>query len=326
MTGKIFKKISEYLITLIIIITLNFFIPRIMPGDPFTFLSSDEGQISITYTQEQIERYKAYYGLDKPLTVQYAIYVSNLFKGNIGYSIYYNDNVINIIWKRLPWTVSIVTAAILTSCFIGIILGSLSAWYRNTVLDSGLYAFMVTISEIPAFLIGILFLFIFAAKLGLFPLAGGMKPFAEYGSLAEKIKDIMNHAFLPVLTLSVIKISEFYLLSRNSTILILKKDYMRTAKAKGLSKKRIIFRHAFKNAMPPIVTRIFLSLGVMFGAAIIVENVFNYPGVGRLMQEAVIVRDYVLIQGIFLFVTVAVLAMNLFADIIYKKIDPRVSL
>jgi len=325
MKRRILIKASEYFVTFFIILTLNFFIPRLMPGDPFTFLSSSEGQITITYSEEQIAKYKAYYGLDKPVAVQYVSYISNLLRGNIGYSIYYNDSVINIIGKRMLWTVSIVVAAILTSCLIGTVLGSLSAWYRNGVFDKGLYSFMIAISEIPAFLIGVVFLFILAAKLGLFPLSGGMKTFADYSSFSERIADILHHAFLPVLTLSIVRLGEFYLLSRNSMVSVLSKDYMRTARAKGLDKARIIFRHALKNAMLPIVTRVFLSLGSVFGGAILVENVFNYPGVGRLMREAVMVRDYVLIQGIFLFVAVTVLTMNLIADIIYRRLDPRVN-
>ena len=322
---SILRKASEYFMTFFVIITLNFFIPRLMPGDPFIFLSSSEGQITTTYSEEQIAKYKAYYGLDKPMVVQYTSYITNLLKGNIGYSIYYNNSVINIIGKRMLWTVSIVLAAILVSCLIGTVLGSLSAWYRDGVFDKVLYSFIIAISEIPAFIIGIVFLFILAAKLGLFPLSGGMKTFASYSCFADQITDILHHAFLPVLTLSIVRLGEFYLLSRNSMVSVLTKDYMRTARAKGLRKRRIIFRHALKNAMLPIVTRIFLSLGSVFGGAILVENVFNYPGVGHLMREAVMVRDYVLIQGIFLFVAVTVLTMNLLADIIYRRLDPRVS-
>ncbi|EGW40966.1 ABC transporter permease [Desulfosporosinus sp. OT] len=324
-SSSILKKASEYLLTFLVILTLNFFIPRLMPGDPFIFLSSSEGQVTITYSEEQIAKYKAYYGLDKPMIVQYTSYLANLLQGNIGYSIYYNNSVLSVIGKRVIWTVSIVLAAIFISCLIGTVLGSLSAWYRNGTFDKVLYSFIIAISEIPAFLIGIMFLFILAAKLGWFPLSGGIKTFANYSNSVEKITDILHHAFLPVLTLSIVRLGEFYLLSRNSMIAVLTKDYMRTARAKGLHNKRIIFRHALKNALLPIVTRVFLSLGAVFSGAILVENVFNYPGVGRLMREAVMVRDYVLIQGIFLFVAVTVLTMNLLADIIYRRLDPRVN-
>lgn len=301
-------------------------IPRLMPGDPFTFLSAEEeGQVFISYSQEQIDKYKSYYGLDKPVYIQYGHYLVNLGKGDIGYSIYYNVSVLEMVSKRMLWTFGIVLAAIIISTVVGTIMGCLSAWYRDSIFDKLLYFLMVTVSEIPAFLVGILLLFILAGQFGLFPLFGGMTSFVEYDSFFQRVKDIAHHAFLPVLTLSLTRIGGFYLLSRNSMLAVLSKDYMRTARAKGLARVRIIFRHALKNAMLPVITRVFLSLGAMFGGAVLVENVFSYPGLGRLMREAVMLRDYVLIQGIFLFVAILVLVMNLLADIVYKKLDPRVS-
>ena len=296
-----------------------------MPGDPFTFLSSEEGNVTVVYTEAQIEKYKAYYGLDEPLYKQYIHYLSNLIRGNLGYSIYYNQNVRTMIAKRAMWTVSIVVAAIVISCLSGMVLGCFSAWFRRSFIDKGLYFIMISFSQMPSFLLGVMLLFLCAAGLGWFPLSGGMRVFASYESPVHKVMDIIHHAFLPVVTLSLARVGEFYLLSRNSMISVLSKDYMKTARAKGLSNKRIIFRHALKNAMLPIITRVFLSLGVVFGGAVLVENVFRYPGLGRLMREAVMLRDYVLIQGIFIFFAIKVLIMNLVADILYKKIDPRVN-
>ncbi|WP_073030755.1 ABC transporter permease [Desulfosporosinus lacus] len=326
MKKRVLWKWTEYLMTFLLIITLNFMIPRLMPGDPFTFLSAEEeGQVFISYSQEQIDKYKAYYGLDKPLPVQYGNYLVNLCRGDIGYSIYYNVSVLEMIGKRLLWTVGIVLGAILISTAAGTVMGCFSAWYRDSLLDKLLYFLMITISEIPAFLVGILLLFILAGQFGWFPLFGGMSSFAQYDTSLERAKDILHHAFLPVLTLSLTRVGGFYLLSRNSMLEVLAKDYMRTARAKGLARVRIIFRHALKNALLPVITRVFLSLGAMFGGAVLVENVFSYPGLGRLMREAVMLRDYVLIQGIFLFVAILVLTMNLLADTVYKKLDPRVN-
>lgn len=325
MKRKILKKVIEYLITFFCIITLNFIIPRLMPGDPFTFLSSEEGDVTVTYSEEQIEKYKEYYGLDKPINKQYKDYIAKMIQGNIGYSIYFNQDVLTIIMNRVAWTLPIVFISIVLSCLIGIFLGCISAWHHNGYTDKILYFFMIVFSEIPSFLIGILFLFILAAKLDLFPLSGGASVFANYDNYFSKVKDIVHHAFLPVLTLVLSRIGGFYLLSRNSMISVLSKDYIKTAKAKGLSNALILFKHSLKNAMLPIVTRFFLSLSTIFGGAVLVENVFHYPGVGHLMKEAIMVRDYPLIQGIFLFITITVLTMNLFADIVYKKMDPRVN-
>lgn len=295
-----------------------------MPGDPFLFLSSDSGSAAANFSQEQIEKYQAYYGMDQPLGRQFVSYGAKLFQGDLGYSIYFNDKVTKVILARLPWTLAIVFISLILSSVIGVIVGCVSAYYRSRYLDQVTYFFMICFGEIPSFLIGIFFLFFVAAKTGLFPLAGGISSFQVFDSYGAKILDLVQHAFLPVLTLTLARIGEFYLLSRNSMITVLSKDYMRTARAKGLSQFKVIFRHALKNAMLPVVTRIFLSLGTVFGGAILVENVFNYPGIGRLMQQAVLFRDYVLIQGIFLFVALTVLSMNMVADLIYKRLDPRV--
>jgi peptide/nickel transport system permease protein len=318
-------RICEYIMVFLIIVSLNFIIPRLMPGDPFTFLSSEEGGVHNTYTDEQIEKYKAYYGLDKPIAYQYKDYISNLFRGNLGYSIYYNDTVVSVILKRLGWTVGIVVISIVLSSLLGIFIGAVSAWHRNNGIDKIIYSIMIIFSEIPSFLIAMLLLFVLAAGAGLFPLSGAITVFGQYENTFEKIMDIVHHGFLPVLALVLSQTGGYYLLARNSMMTVLSKDYMLTAEAKGLDNRRIVFRHGLKNAILPVITRIFLNLGSVFGGAILVENVFNYPGVGRLMREAVMVRDYILIQGIFLFVSVLVLTMNFLADIVYKKMDPRVN-
>jgi peptide/nickel transport system permease protein len=217
-----------------------------------------------------------------------------------------------------------VTAAIILSTLAGCLLGSLSACFGGRRPDRWLYLTMIAISEIPAFLLGLLLLFGLAAGLRLFPLSGAMTPFAEYRGLWDRLSDLARHAALPVLTLSLVRTGGMYLLARNSMITVLTRDYVRTARAKGLFPLRILTRHTLRNAMLPIVTRVFLSLGGMVGGAILVENVFAYPGLGLLMREAVLVHDYPLIQGIFLLVTLSVLSANVTADILYTCLDPRI--
>lgn len=325
MRKRFFYRLVEYIITFLFIITLNFFIPRLMPGDPFTFLSSSESlDTTVVYTQEQISKYKEYYGLNKPLKNQYKDYVINIFKGNLGYSIYYDDYVSTIIKKRIVWTFSLVIISLIISSVLGTIFGSISAWNRNKNIDKLMYFIFMFISEIPSFLIGLLFLFILAGKFRLFPLSGAISSFQDYSTSFDKFKDIAYHAVMPISTLSLVGIGRFYLISRNSMIEILSKDYMITAKAKGLKTARKIFRHALKNSILPVITRIFLGVGSMAGGAILVENVFNYPGLGEIMKEAVFLRDYPLIQGIFIVITFSVLVMNFIADLVYKKLDPRV--
>lgn len=296
-----------------------------MPGDPFTFLSAEEGQDHTAFSSEDIERHKKYYGLDQPLWQQYISYVRNLLKGDLGYSIHYKEEVLTLVLSRIAWTLSLVIASVLLSAAIGVFLGTISAYYRNSSLDKILYSGLITLSEVPSFIIALVMLFYFAAHLKLFPLSGGMSHFVDFSSRWEMIKDILLHAFLPLMALTITRIGEFYLLARNSMISILDKAYIKTARGKGLKRRRILFYHALRNAIPPIVTRIFLSFGGALGGAVLVENVFNYPGVGRLMRQGVFFRDYPLIQGIFVVMTLFVLVMNYTADAIYKKLDPRVS-
>ncbi len=314
--------LMEYLVTFLVILTMNFFLPRLMPGDPFVHLSGEAGEEIAAFTREQREYFTVYYGLDRPLREQYFRYLAGLMRGNLGFSYYYKNDVAAIILGRLPWTLLMVTAATFLSLLLGILLGSFSAWRRDSWQDKVTYLFMVVFSEIPAFLLGSMLLIVFAGGLGLFPLAGAMTHFASYTGW-EKIEDVLHHAALPVLTLSLARTGGIYLLVRNTLTTVLGKDYMRTARAKGLREQRIRYRHALRNALLPLVTRVALQLGGMVGGAVLVENVFAYPGLGRLMREAVFVRDYPLLQGIFLVLAFGVLAANLLADLLYRTLDPR---
>jgi len=319
------RRAIKITLTFLCIITINFFLPRLMPGDPFYFASGDQGEVVISYSQEEIERLKSYYGLDVPICTQYLRYLKNILKGNLGYSIYFGNDVRDIVKNRIPWSISLVIISVTFGGVLGVFLGCLSAWHQRGVFDRILYFIMVTLSEIPSFLIGVFLLFYLAAQKGWFPISGGMKPFADYGSFLDRSYDIVHHGFLPILTLTIVQMGGFYLIARNSMITVMSKDYIATARAKGLGTRRILFRHALSNAALPIITRAFHSLGQAVGGTILVENVFRYPGLGCLMRQAVMVRDYPLIQGIFLVVTFFVIIMNLMADFIYKKLDPRVN-
>jgi peptide/nickel transport system permease protein len=324
MRNRYTQRLMEYLLTVGVIITLNFALPRVMPGDPFLYLSAEEGDEVANFSPAQQAYYREQYGLDRPLAVQYATYMGALLTGDLGYSIYYNQDVTAILLRRLPWTLLLVSSAVILSSLAGCLLGSLSAYRRNHFLDRWLYLGLIGISEIPAFLLGLVLLFTLAAGLQLFPLSGAKTHFALYATPWEMVADIARHAALPVLTLALVRTGGMYLLARSSMIAVLGKDYVRTARAKGLPPVRILTRHTLRNAMLPIVTRIFLSLGGLVGGAILVENVFAYPGLGRLMREAVMVHDYPLIQGIFLLVTLSVLSANFVADLFYRFLDPRI--
>ncbi len=318
-------KMISYLLTVWVILTLNFLLPRLMPGDPFVHLSGEEGEDLPEISEAQRAYYIAQYGFDDPLYVQYGRYFVRLARGDLGQSIYYNAPVSVMLARRLPWTLGLVTLAILFSTILGTLMGGIAAACRHQWMDRLLFMGLIVISEIPAFLLGLVMLFLFAAYLKLFPLSGAMTHFSGPMTAGQKLCDICLHATLPVATLTLARLGGVFLLARNSLITVMTKAYLVTARAKGLGRIRIFWRHALRNAMLPIVTRVFMSLGALTGGAILVENVFNYPGLGKLMRQAVMYQDYPLIQGIFLVVTLAVLTANFMADLVYKRLDPRIS-
>lgn len=317
------RRIAEYTVTFIIIISLNFILPRALPGDPLLRLSSDSQDVMLSVTEEQRSYYQEYYQLDLPLHRQYTEYLKGIAKLDLGSSIVNNKPVLEIIGERLPWTLLLVLSSLLLSTVVGALLGALSAFSRNSAADRIIYFKMIFLSEIPSFMLGIMMLFVFAVNLKLFPLFGAYSYYHNYASAFEHIKDIAYHAALPIITLSVSRLSGIYFLTRNSVISIMSKEFLRTAQAKGLSNSRIIVFHALRNALLPVVTRVFLSLGGMIGGTILVENVFAYPGMGTLIRETVTDRDYPLIQGLFLIVTLLTISANLISDIVYKRLDPR---
>lgn len=319
------KKLVGFLISLMVLTIINFILPRLMPGDAFTQVAGEAGEDINIYSEEQVANYKAYYRLDLPLHEQFFEYLANLSKGHLGFSYYYKEDVGTLIIKSLPWTLFLVLSSGILSLIVGALLGIISAFNRDSLIDKGLYFFMIVISEIPAFIIALIGLIIFGAQLGLFPLAGAKTHFVNYASFWDKIRDIARHAFLPILSLSIVGLSGNYLIVRNSLSEVLTKDYMQTARAKGLRPRRIKYRHALRNILLPLVSRLALQFGGLVGGSILAENVFAYPGLGLLMQRAVRVRDYPLIQGIFLVMATMVLISNLLADFIYSRLDPRLA-
>jgi peptide/nickel transport system permease protein len=317
--------IFRLLSTLFVILVINFFLPRMMPGDPFSTTSADEvGEEIIVMTEEQHLYYINYYGLDRPLHGQFLVYMKNLMTGNLGRSIYYKMPVSDVIILHLPWTMLIVAGATVISTVSGVVLGTLSAKNRKNGSDRIMMTGMIAFAEIPSFLLGLILLLIFSVYLRLFPLAGAITPFANYNGPAEQSWDILYHAFLPVVTLSLTQLTGVYLLTRNTLITVTTKDYIRTARAKGLGEKTVWIRHALRNALLPVVTRTGFMIGIMMGGVVLVESVFSYPGIGMILRSAVIGRDYPLIQGILLIIAVSILVCNLLVDKIYGKLDPRV--
>jgi len=293
-----------------------------MKADPFVFLSSDGTEVA-SYTEEEILKYKQYYGLDMPLWRQYLNYLLGIFTGNLGYSIYFKEKVITLIFSRLVWTAGIVIFSLCISLVLGLFLGSFSAWNYQRKMDTILYQGMVIISEIPSFLTANMVLMFFIIKWRILPTAGGITPFIKIEFSWSFILDIIKHAILPSLTLTFLRLPDFYFVSRSAMLQQIQKKYVETAQTKSLGDIYILMRHCLPNAINPIMTRFLLSIQTMFNATLIVENVFKYPGIGKLIRDAVFYRDYLLLQGIFLVITIFILSISLLGENFYQTIEKR---
>ena len=318
-------KIVQYLITIIVLLTLNFFLPRMMPGDPLSYLLGDPGaDAPMLLTEEMRANLREYYGLDKPLIGQYWDYVSGLARGDLGWSIYYNASVASVIVGRLKWTLLLGGTAALIYTALGIALGAVSAWRRGSKVDIGLLLTVFSLGSWPPFFLGMVFIVFFSYRWGMFPIGGAQSAeAARLGGLVQA-QDVAYHGVLPGLTLVLTYLPGIYLITRNSMLSVLGGDYVRTARSKGILESLVLLRHALPNALLPILTTVAMRFGFMIMGTMFVEVVFAYPGMGTLIYEAGAARDYPLLQGAFLVTMVFVLALNLAADLVYGWLDPRV--
>ena len=316
------KKILLLLCSFVVIYLVNFTIPRLMPGDPFDYQSAAAGEESSTEMTEELKEYlRSYYGLDKPFFTQLWENVKSNLRGDLGYSIHYKQEVSVLLLERLPWTALIMFSALVLSLILGTALALLGL--RRKKLEGGLYALLSLVGELPHFLVGILLLFLVAARVDWLPLSGAVTAFGIYYSEWDWIEDVLLHALLPVAAMTLVTVPGFYFTARASFLGILERPYILAAKAKGLKEGRIRWHYVFRNALPPIVARFFLSVGGAIGGTMLVENVFAYPGLGTIMREAVKYRDYPLIQGVFLLSTLLVLLSLFAADMINALSDRR---
>lgn len=314
------RRILQYLLVLFVAVTLNFLLPRLMPGNPLALLAGvDVGMLSA----EQRAEILADAGLDQPLFRQYLTYWWDLLRGDWGYSYRQKQPIVGMLWARLPWTLLLSGLALFFSTVAGTLFGILSVRRRTTAVDVGLLWSMIMLNALPAFWLGMLFIALFAVQGGWLPAQGAVTPAAGYTGW-EQVLDIGSHALLPVFTLSLITMPDIYLTMRYTLLNLLGEEYVRTATAKGLSGRRVWLRHILPNALTPLVTIVALRLGYTFGGTVVIETVFSYPGLGRLIFEAVSRRDYPVMQASFLLFTLAVLASNLVAELLYPRLDPRV--
>ncbi len=320
LTGSRRGRALQYVLVLFIAITLNFLLPRLMPGNPLALLAGvDVGLMTPAERAGVLERV----GLDQPLYVQYLDYWGDILRGDFGYSYRQKRPIADMLLATLPWTLLITGSALVVSALAGIVLGAFSAWRRAGLLDVGLLWTMIALNSLPSFWLGMLLISIVSVNWGWLPSFGAVTPASGYTGWT-KVVDIARHTALPAFTLAVVSIPNIYITMRYSMLSVLGNDFIRTARAKGLGESTILFRHVLRNAMAPVVTVLALRLGSAFGGAVVVETVYSYPGLGRLIYEAVSGRDYPVMQAAFLLFTVAVLISNLLADLLYPLLDPRV--
>jgi peptide/nickel transport system permease protein len=314
-----FGKLIQYVIVLFVAVTLNFLLPRMMPGNPLALIAGvDVGLLTPEQRAELIEEV----GLDDPVLDQYVDYWASIATGDLGTSYRSGRPIADMIAERLPWTLLIAGVALVVSGVVGVTLGAFSAWRRGGKIDLPLLTSMIALESLPSFWLGMLLISVFSVNLGLLPSFGAVTPAADLAGW-ERVRDIAEHAALPIVTLSVLSIPGVYLTMRYSMLEVLGEDFIRTARAKGAREPRVLFGHVARNAIAPVVTYLAIQFGFAFGGAVITETVFSYPGLGRLVFEAVSGRDYPVMQAAFLVFTVAVLAANLVADLLYPILDPR---
>lgn len=317
------RTIGLYAITFWAVITASFLLPRMLPGDPLRQLD-DPDSGSFVYDSQARERLAAYYGLDKPLVSQYGSYLSDLRRGELGWSISQNTPVATLMRARLPWTLLLTGSALLLSSAIGFLAGVTAGWNRGRFADRALITGLSASRAIPEYALASALLIMFAVTWPIFPQAGAKRPFATYPSVFDAVGDVAFHLVLPLTALTLGLAANKFLLVRNTVISTLGQDYMVLARAKGLSRRLLKYRHAGRNAVLPFITALGIQAGFAVGGSLFVEQIFNYPGMGTLVERAVVARDYPLLQGCFVLLSVVVLLANLAVELLYNRLDPRV--
>ncbi|MBC8992330.1 ABC transporter permease [Micromonospora chalcea] len=316
------QRVAFYLFTAWAAITLNFFIPRMVPGDPVqSLISRNQGRISA----DAIASLRVLFGLDsdRSLWEQYVAYWGQLLRGDLGLSFtFFPAPVSEVIGSSLPWTVGLVGVTTIVSFLLGTALGVGAGWRRGSWID-GLLPATTFLSSIPYFWLGLVAIALFAGPGSFFPSSGGYEPGLVPAFDAYFIPSAIQHSILPAATILVSSMSGWILSMRNMMVTVASEDYITVAHAKGLSERRVALSYAARNALLPNVSGFALSLGFIVGGTLLVEIVFSYPGLGFQLFQAIGSKDYPLMQGIFLIITISVLVANLLADVAYLLLDPR---
>jgi peptide/nickel transport system permease protein len=314
------RQFIQSLLLVLAVVVLNFFLLQAAPGDPVETIAGASGGMSEDLKAEL----RSKYGLDQPLLVQLGVYLSKVAVGDLGYSYFFNAPVTELIVQRLPATLLLVVSAVLFAFLVGTAAGVLASRKPNGLLSQSITVVSLVGFAAPVFWTGMMLIILFAATWPLFPISD-MRDVASSGDGGWwDVVDVAHHLVLPTVTLAMLFLAQYSRLSRASMLDVLGSDYVRTARAKGLGETTVLYKHALRNAVLPVVTVLGLQFGNVLAGAVLVETVFNWPGLGRLALESVLRRDYPTILGVLLFSAIVVVVMNLLTDYVYRLIDPRI--
>ena len=319
MKTAIIQRILLGLFLLIAVIVLNFLLLQLAPGDVVDAMLAEGGGGDPVLAA----KLRASYGLDQPIYIQLFKYLGQVLSGDLGYSFYYDDSVSALILGHLPTTLMLTLSALVLAVGIGTLFGVYAAIKPRGIFSNFVTVFSLLGYATPVFWLGMIILLVFALYLPLFP-AFCIRSIPEPEHLFDRILDLINHLVLPVFTLAILYLANYSRLSRASMLDVLGADYIRTARTKGLSEFKVIFKHALKNAALPVVTMAGLQLGHIFSGAVLVETVFSLPGLGPLLYESIMRRDYPVILGVLFGAASTTIVANIITDLVYKRMDPRI--
>ncbi len=305
MAAYLLRRLIQAALILLGVSFITFFLLYVLPADPVRQIAGRSA------TAETVENIREQLGLDKPFIVQYGRYLAGLVQGDMGRSYLQKTEVAELVWSRLPATLLLMLGAILSELVLGLTMGIVAALWRGKAVDQALMITSFVTVSAPQFVVSLLLLYVFAVKLGWFPIGG-------YGTFA--------HLVLPAITLGILGSGWYSRMMRSSMIDVLRADYIRTARAKGLTRGRIILRHALPNAILPVIAMIGIDIGIFMGGIVVVESVFGWPGIGQLAWQAIQRVDIPIIMGVTLVSAFAIVLGNLLADLITPLIDPRIKL
>ena len=333
MLAYVIRRFLILIPTLLGVSVIVFLMLQMTPGDPAELLLGERA------TEESLEQMREHLGLNKPLHVQYALFLKRLLKGDLGETIWTRQKVWTEVKQRFPATIELSVMALSISCFFGVILGIISATRQYSIFDYISMLGALAGVSMPIFWLGLVFMLIFSLNLGWFPLSGRLSIGIDLEVITNfyildailtrnwaALRDAVWHIIMPAVTLSTIPTAIVARMTRSAMLDVLRQDFIKTAKAKGLSNFNVIFKHSLRNALIPVVTTIGLQFGVLLGGAILTETIFAWPGVGKWMYDAVMQRDYMVIQGGTLFIAAIFVLINLCVDILYAVINPRISM